>query len=121
MPKQIPIPLETRRRIAGHLAITGKRNATARHFGVSTGVVTKIAREFAIYLSGAEHTHTATHARQIDLWAARIAKLEKLEAEFNEAQMNRAMSGSPLPSTKERRISYALYNTDRHHNGQYRA
>jgi len=78
-------------------------------------MVTKIAREFGIYFPGAEMTDAATAARQIDHAAARLMKAEQIEAALNRVELKRALTGRDTPTVKEKRLSYALYNVDRHH------
>jgi hypothetical protein len=55
----------------------GGRNETARKLDVSTGVVSKFARENYLGFSNVQ-TVKATHAQQVDQWAARVKKSEAI-------------------------------------------
>jgi hypothetical protein len=118
MPKPVPIPIDTRRRIAGRICMGGGRNQIAREFGISTGVVSKIAREYRLYFENTGSASIATQARQIDQWAVRVDR----EDELLRAYLTLARTQRPdgTSTRKEKRLSYALYNVNRHHKGQYR-
>jgi hypothetical protein len=112
----MPAPLdpELRRKIAEHIHLGHGRNEIARKLGVSTGVVTKIARENYLGFSNVQ-TVKATQAQQIDQWAARVDKSGEVWAEY----MAAGNKPNGEPTRRLRRAEYAMYNLDRHHNGLY--
>ncbi|MHA6695631.1 hypothetical protein [Homoserinimonas sp. A520] len=72
MPKTEPISPELRQRIGDGIAVGhGSRNETAKRYGVSPGLVSKIARERGLGFRNAWMVGDAVHARQIDHWTAR--------------------------------------------------
>jgi hypothetical protein len=105
---------ELRRTIVEHIRLGHGRNQIARELGISTGVVSKIARENYLGFSNVQ-TVKATHAQQIDQWAARVEKSEAIYDEF----MAAGNKPNGEPTRRLRRAEYALYNLDRHHSGQY--
>jgi len=68
---------ELRRKITEHIRLGHGRNWIARDLGVSADVVSKIARENYLGFSNVR-TVKATHAQQIDKWAARVKKSEAI-------------------------------------------
>ncbi|TFC03642.1 hypothetical protein [Cryobacterium mannosilyticum] len=118
MPKPTPIPTETRRRIAGRISMGAGRNELAREFGISTGVVSKIAREYGVYFENLGAAAVATQARQIDQWAVRVDREDELLRAYLALPLTQRPDGSM--TRQEKRLSYAIYNVNRHHKGQYR-
>jgi transposase-like protein len=118
MPKPTPIPAETRRRIASRISMGAGRNEIAREFGVSTGVVSKIARENRLFFENTGAASVATQARQIDQWAVRVDREDELLRAY--LALTRLQRPNGDMTREEKRISYALYNINRHHKGQYR-
>jgi transposase-like protein len=118
MPKPSPIPAETRRRIASRISMGAGRNQIAREFGISTGVVSKIARENRLYFENTGAASVATQARQIDQWAARVDREDELLRAY--LALTKTQRDDGTPTREEKRLSYALYNVNRHHKGQYR-
>jgi hypothetical protein len=94
MPKTTPLDPETRRRLAGHIGVGVGRNEIARLFGVSPALVSKIARENGLAFEN-NNTAIATRARQIDLWAARIERVDQLEREYLALQRTTKADGTP--------------------------
>jgi len=118
MPKNTTISPEVRARIATEITAGGGRNDIARRHGVSTGYVTKVARQHGLMFQN-HHTVKATQARQIDQWAERVDREDALEREYLALERT-FRSRDCRPTRAERRLSYALYNVNRHHNGTYR-
>lgn len=117
MPKPLPIPHSTREAVAEAIRAGRGRNELARAFGISPGSVTNIARDYGLWFERSTQTATATHARQIDLWAERVERAEQLLHEYLQAPYR--PDGTPTRRSKQ--ASYALYNLERHHNGTYRS
>jgi hypothetical protein len=117
MPKPIPVPQDLRRRIGDEIAVGFGRNEIARRYGVSPGLVSKIARERGLAVRNAWMVGDAVHARQIDLWAARSQRKNELLDAY--MALTTTMKPDGTPTRAEKRLSYALYNVDRHHNGTY--
>ncbi|WP_022891245.1 hypothetical protein [Agromyces subbeticus] len=118
MPKPPPLPRELRDRVADDIRAGMGRNAIARAHGISTGSVTNIARDYELWFERSAHTAEATRAQQIDQWAARIEAEDKLLSQY--FALTRTTNRSGEPTRSERRLSYALYNVRRHHNGTFR-
>jgi hypothetical protein len=119
MPRPLPIPHSTRDGVAEAIRAGQGRNELAREFGISRGAVSKIARENGLGFSAGWRTAAASQARQIDLWAARVERTGKLEQELLKLSSTQRRDGTPTKAWD--RLSYALYDVDRHHNGTYRA
>lgn len=80
--------------------------------------MSKIARENGLLFADYK-TATATAARQIDQFAIRVERVNEI---FNEHfALETTTKSDGTPTRKERRLRYALYNADRHHNGRYAA
>ncbi|TFC78151.1 hypothetical protein E3O45_05930 [Cryobacterium sp. TMS1-20-1] len=118
MPKPVPIPIDMRRRIAGRIGMGAGRNQIAREFGISTGVVSKIAREYRLYFENTGAASVATQARQIDQWAVRVDREDELLQAY--LALTRTQRPNGQMTRTEKRLSYAIYNVNRHHKGQYR-
>jgi hypothetical protein len=112
MPKSQAIDAELRRRIGDGIGMGLGRNELARRHGVSPGLVSKIARERGLWFENCTMTATATQAQQIDQWAKRADREDEL--------LHKYLALDNTDSRKARKLSYALYNVSRHHNGQYR-
>ena len=93
------------------------RNEVVRRRQVSTGMVSKIARERGLWFERCTQVATASAARQIDMWAARVDREAELEARLDKLEVKQMFHDQP--SRKRNRLSYALYNLERHHNGRY--
>lgn len=52
------------------------------------------------------------------MWAKRVERREELEARLDKVEAQEMMRDQPSP--KYKRLTYALYNLERHHNGSYR-
>jgi len=78
--------------------------------------VSKIARENGLLFADYK-TATATAARQIDQFAIRVERVNEIFNEYFALETTTKPDGTP--TRKERRLRYALYNADRHHNGRY--
>ncbi|MDQ0576455.1 hypothetical protein [Agromyces albus] len=117
MPKPLPIPSSTREAVAEAIHAGRGRNEIARAFNISPGSVSKIARDYGLWFERSSQTATATKARQIDLWAARIERAEQLLHEYLQAPYRQ----DGTPTRRSRRASYALYDVERHHDGTYRS
>lgn len=122
--KPLRIPDQLRNTIGDEIAVGFGRNDIARRHGVSPGLVSKIARERGLGFRNTWMVDTAVQARQIDLFKQRMDKAEALERELEQTITARA-NGNPANAHKttkrEKKLSYAIYNLDRHHNGVYRA
>ncbi|GAA1768359.1 hypothetical protein [Agromyces humatus] len=118
MPKPLPLPRSTREAVAADIRAGKGRNAIAREHGISPGSVTNIARDYGLWFDRSTQTAIATHARQVDLWAARVTKEDKLLNQY--LALTTTMTRSGRPTKAEKRLSYALYNVNRHHNGTFR-
>jgi hypothetical protein len=119
MPKPEPISPRLRQEIADEIISGAGRNELARRYGVSPGLVSKVARERGLWFDRCVNTATATHARQVDQWSVRVDR----EAELFDEHL--ALERMHRPDGKEtrkaKRLSYALYNINRHHNGTYQS
>ena len=79
------------------------RNELARMYGLSAGVISKIAREHHLLFSKSGVTIPATHARMIDQWAARTDRENDLLNEYLGLTTTMRPDGSP--TRQERRLS----------------
>ncbi len=118
MPKRSK-PLRTsdhlRQQIGDEIAVGFGRNEIARRHGVSPGLVSKIARERGLGFRETPRVSAAAHARQIRAWEAREDRLDELIAQYVATPLRR----DGRPTKMQRRLSYAIYNATRHHNGTY--
>jgi hypothetical protein len=116
MPKPVPLDPDLRRRIGDDIAMhVAGRNELARRYGVSPGVVSKIARERGLYFENDWQTTTATECRRVDQELRRLEREEELETELLELRPAfRLRDGRETKA--RRRLSYALYDVNRHHN-----
>lgn len=127
MPKRsklLRIPDELRNTIGDEIAVGLGRNDIARRHGVSPGLVSKIARERGLGFRNTWMVDTAVQARQVDLFRQRIDKAEALERELEQTIAARTSSNPARirkVTKREKQLTYAIYNLDRHHNGVYRA
>jgi hypothetical protein len=112
VPKPTPVPAKTRREIAMRIESGDGRNELARQYGLSTGVISKIAREHHLLFAKTGVAIAATQARMIDQWAARTDREDELLSEYLGLETTMRPDGSA--SRKEQRLSYALYNVNRH-------
>lgn len=122
--KPLRIPDQLRNEIGDEIAVGFGRNDIARRHGVSPGLVSKIARERGLCFRNAWMVDTAAHARQIDLWKLRVEKAEELEREhfaIIKARTAGHPEKEPKTTRREKKITYAIYDLDRHHNGVYKA
>lgn len=115
MPKPTPISQALRAAISSDIRAGLGRNATARKHGVSSGTVSNIARDEHLWFDRCVHTAPASHARQIDRWAERVNRSEALW----ETLLTTPYRQDGTEPRRVRKASYALYNLDRHHNGQH--
>jgi hypothetical protein len=60
----------------------------------------------------------AVSARQLDLWAARAKRESELLDQY--MALTRTVCRNGMPTKEEKRLSYALYDVDRHHNEMYK-
>jgi hypothetical protein len=121
MPTTTPLAPELRQQIGDDIAAGFGRNEIARKYGVSPGVVTKICRERHLYFANDWMVGTAAHARQVDLFARRDARIAELEAQLEDLILSGKASRANGKDTRAyKRLTYALYNAKRHHNGSYR-
>lgn len=118
MPKPLPLPQSTRDEVVRRIHAGEGRNAIARALGISPGSVTNIAQAHGLWFERSAWTAEATTARQIDQWVARIDREEDLLNQY--LALKTTMNRARKPTRAEKRLSYALYNTRRHHNGTYR-
>ncbi len=118
MPQTNPIDQELRRRIGDDIAVGHGRNEIARRYRVSPGLVSKIAGERKLWFAKCTQTAPAVQARQIDAWAARIDREAELEAKLD--QLARPYNHDGTPTRQHKKLTYALYNLNRHNNGRYR-
>ncbi|TFC20067.1 hypothetical protein E3O19_01465 [Cryobacterium algoritolerans] len=118
MPTTTPLSPEVRVSIGDHIAMKWGRNEIARHFNVSPGVVSKIARERGLGFENTLMTADATRCHQIDMWAQRVDREQELFERY--AALPGTSKADGTPTKREKRLSYALYNVTRHHNGVYR-
>ena len=112
MPKPTPIAQEIRRQVASLISMGRGRNELARQFGISAGVVSKIASEHRLFFAKTGAAVIATQARQIDQWAARVEREEELMQQLFALPKTQRPNG--LPTRTFRRLDYALYNVNRH-------
>jgi hypothetical protein len=117
MPKTTPTPPDLRKQIGDEIAVGFGRNDIAKRQSVSPGLVSKFARERGLGFRNAWMVGDAVKARQIDLWAARSHREEELLSEY--MALPTAITASGRPTRQERRLTFALYNIGRHHNGIY--
>ncbi|WP_309617704.1 hypothetical protein [Salinibacterium sp.] len=118
MPRTVPIDPKLREQIGDDIAVGFGRNDIARRHSVSPGLVSKIARERGLGFRNAWMAGDAVKARQIDLWAARAEREDELLNQYLALPTTTNRNGRP--TREEQRLSYALYNVNRHHNGTYR-
>ncbi|MFF2387826.1 hypothetical protein [Agromyces sp. NPDC058104] len=118
MPKRPPLPRTTRDAVADAIRAGRGRNEIARAFGISTGSVSNIARDSGLWFERSSVTAEASHARQVDMWAARVEREARLLDEY--MALTNTMRPDGRPTRAEKRLSYALYNVRRHHDGTYR-
>lgn len=122
--KPLRIPDQLRNQIGDEIAVGFGRNDIARRHGVSPGLVSKIARERGLGFRNAWMVDTAVHARQIDLWKQRVEKAEELDRDhfaIIKSLASRNPEKAHKTSRREKKITYAIYDLDRHHNGVYKA
>lgn len=106
-------PQSQRDAIAADIRLGLGRNAIARLHGVSTGLVSKIARENKLFFEQCVQTAQATECRSIDAWGPRVEREDKLFREYLALeQLHRTRDGKD--TREHRRLSYALYNVNRH-------
>lgn len=114
----MPAPLSKQTRDAVLQDLTAGelgRNAIARKHHVSAGYVTKIAREEGHWFDNDWRTSTGTEAHRIDCAAARLDREEQLMHDLLALpQTNRQRDGKETRAHK--RLSYKLYDNNRHHN-----
>jgi transposase-like protein len=113
MPKPTPLGTSLRNLIGNEIAMGTGRNELARKHGVSPGIVSKIARERGLGFRNVNMTALATHARQVDQWAARMDREDELLDQYL------ALTDTQHGTRAETRLIYALYDVRRHHNGTY--
>ena len=118
MPKTQPISPELRQRIGDDISVGFGRNEIAKRYFVSPGLVSKIARERGLGFRNAWMVGDAVHARQIDLWAARVQREGELLDQYMALPTTIDRAGKRTRA--EKRLSYALYNVNRHHNGTFK-
>ena len=104
--------------MTGYIGVGVGRIEIARRFGVSPGLVSKIARVNGLAFENT-NAATATHAGQIDLWAARIERVDQSEREY--LTLERTTKPDDIRTRRERCLSDAFYNAEKHHNGTYRS
>jgi len=119
MPQQRSVSPLVRQEIADEIVSGAGRNELARRHGVSPGLVSKIARERGLWFARCVNTAVATHALQVDLRAARSERDEALFDEYLALERTQRPDGRETRTAK--RLSYALYNVDRHHNGNFQS
>jgi hypothetical protein len=119
MPKPIPLDPDLRRRIGDDIAMrVAGRNELARRYGVSPGLVSKIARERGLYFEGDWQTTTATECRRADAEAWRLEREhEILTAMMSREPTLRYRDGRETRASRRegRRLDRALYDLRRHH------
>ncbi|MFF2275985.1 hypothetical protein [Agromyces sp. NPDC058126] len=114
MPKRLPRPGSTHDAVADAIRAGEGRNQIARSFGVSSGSVSKIAREYRLSFDDDWRTATATEAHRVDAALARLTREEELIGELlHLPQTTRQRDGKATKAY--RRISYQLYDIHRHH------
>ncbi|GAA3736310.1 hypothetical protein GCM10022239_10250 [Leifsonia bigeumensis] len=118
MPRTMPISQELRQRIGDDIFVGFGRNEIARRYKVSPGLVSKVARERGLSFKNTWKVGTAVRAPQIDQWVARVERQDELMEQY--FHLPNPMRPNGEPSRAEKRLSYALYNVNRHHNGTYR-
>lgn len=124
--KPLRTPDHLRQQIGDDIAVGFGRNEIARRHGVSPGLVSKIARERGLGFRNTWMVDTAVQARQVDLFKQRADKAEALWQEQLQLIGSRVaadpLKARPARTTRrEKKLSYAIYNLDRHHNGTYKA
>jgi len=118
MPRTVPISSVLRERIGDDIAVGHGRNEIARRYDVSPGLVSKIARERGLGFRNTWMVDVAVPARQIDLYAKRIERMDELLDEY--LALPKTVRPDGKRTRREKRLSYAIYNLERHHNGTYR-
>lgn len=117
----MPAPLSRERRhaIAEDIRAGVGCNETARKHGVSPSTVSGIARDEELYFENDWMTLTAVRCQQAYAESARIDRYDRIFREFMALpQTERARDGRETKAY--RRVSYALYDVNRHHDRQYR-
>lgn len=117
----MPTPLSPERRaaIVDDIRAGNGCNATARKHSVSPSTVSNIARDNELHFDNDWITTTAAACRRIYAEAARLEREEQLIGEFLALpQTTRQRDGRETKA--HRRMSYALYNLNRHHDRQWR-
>lgn len=109
-----PLPHDVRQRVADAIRAGRGRNEIARTEGISTGAVTKIAETERLTFTHPAPT-VATRARQVDSELARLRREQRLLEAALSAQPTR-QNGRPTKTWE--RLSYAMYNNDRHATGR---
>lgn len=111
----MPAPLDpmVRAAIVWDMRAGAGCNQIALQRGVSPGTVSKIARQEGHFFKRAVHTATAARAHQIDCAAARLEKEIELTRQYLTSPGTRRRDGRETKAS--RRLSYQLYNLDRHH------
>lgn len=119
MPKPVPLDPDLRRSIGDDIAMrVACRNELARRYGVSPGVVSKVARERGLYFEGDWQTTTATEAHRADAELARLDREEAIWAAImNRQPTYRYRDGRETRASRKegRRLNRALYDLRRHH------
>jgi transposase-like protein len=114
-----PLPAERRRAIADDIRAGMGRNEIARKHQVSPSTVTGIARDEQLHFENDWMTLTAVRCQQADAQAARAEREDRIIRDLLALpQTSRARDGRETKAY--RRISYALYNVNRHHDRQHR-
>lgn len=114
-----PLPRNQREAIAQDIRAGMGRNAVARKHGVSAGTVTKIARTKGLFFERCTQTAVASRARSIDCAAARVDREEALLQQYLALPRTfRLRDGRETRAA--RRLSYKLYDINRHHSRPWR-
>lgn len=112
-----PLPLERRQAIAEDIRAGIGRNAIARKHQVSPSTVTGIARDEQLHFPDDWMTTRASLSRQHHAADARAQREARLIQDLLVTQGTRTRDGRETKA--HRRITYALYDNNRHHSRQH--
>lgn len=111
----IPLSPQLRQDVADDIrAGELSRNAIARKHHISAGSVTNIARAEGLWFENDWMTAVGTEAHRVDCEIARLEREGALLDQYMALTVtNRLRDGQETRAAKK--LSYALYNIDRHH------
>ena len=119
MPKPIPLSQQTRDAVEADVAAGIGCNAIARAHGISPSSVSTIAHQAGLWFQNDHMTTLAAENRRWQATRARLAREGELVEELPQLpDTSRARDGRETKAY--RRLSYALYNVNRHHDRHHR-